>query len=123
MHPKPAAPALLVWWILWFAILMGLVIIYTVVSPGISGKPDGPVRYLPALAVAASSFVRWILIPKETDATKALSLFLIGLALAEGCGILGIFLVPDLKQTYFLLAVIGIAQFAPFFAKRFEPKR
>ena len=39
---------------------------------------------------------------------------------SEGCGILGIFLVPEMRSTYVALALLGILQFAPFFAPKLE---
>lgn len=121
MAPK-TAPAPLVWWILWFAILFGLVTIYTFLgqSPAVAAGPTSSLRFVPILPAVASGFIRWMLLPKANPNGAAMGLFLIGLALAEACVILGIFLAPDLKQTYFVLGLLGVAQFAPFFAARFR---
>lgn len=121
MEPK-TAPASLIWWILWFAILFSLVTIYTLLGQTTASPTasTGPLRFLPILPVMVSGFIRWMLLPKALLAAKAMGLFLIGLALAEACVILGIFLAPDLKQTYFVLGLLGVAQFAPFFAARFR---
>lgn len=75
-------------------------------------------RYLPLLALAASSVVRWLVLPRLLTAskTRAFSVFIVGLALAEGSGILGLILGDTLRDAYFALALLGVAQFAPFFA-------
>jgi hypothetical protein len=64
--------------------------------------------------------MRWFVLPRFEDQKRAFPIFVAGLALAESCGIIGIFLVPDLAPTYFLLALFGLLQFAPFFAKRYK---
>ena len=46
--------------------------------------------------------------------------FIIGLALAEGSGQLGILLGAKDRDTLFALAVVGVLQFAPVFVRRFE---
>jgi len=51
---------------------------------------------------------------------RAFPVFIIGLALAEGSGLLGIFLVPELSLTYFVLAMLGLVQFIPLFAKGYD---
>jgi hypothetical protein len=50
-------------------------------------------------------------------------LFIIGVALAEACAILGMFLGGPYRDSLFVLGVLGITQFVPFFAKKlFDPK-
>ena len=66
------------------------------------------------------TLIRWVILPKTLDRLKAMPLFILGLAMSEGCGILGIFLVPEMRSTYLLLAVLVILQFAPFFAARLK---
>jgi hypothetical protein len=55
-------------------------------------------------------------LPRYTEITRALPVFVVGLALAEACGILGIFLGGPYRDDLFVLAVLGVAQFAPLFA-------
>ncbi len=116
-NPPPKA---LIFWILWFAILSGLVIIQVVIPASTSPVPasPAPLKYLPVIPLLVSAAIRWLLLPRVTDIQKALGLFIAGLAMAEGCGILGMFVVPEMRPTYLLLAVLGILQFAPFFAAK-----
>ncbi|MES1168045.1 MAG: hypothetical protein ABUL61_02630, partial [Oleiharenicola lentus] len=54
---------------------------------------------------------------------RVFPMFIIGLALAEGCGIMGIFLGGPYRDALFLLSILGLVQFVPVFAKRLgEPK-
>jgi hypothetical protein len=110
---------LLIWWILWFSILFGLVILYFFLSGSTASPSQAGLKFLPLLPLSFGAFVRWIVLPRASEASKALPLFLIGLALSEACGILGFILVPEMRQTYFVLALIGVFQFVPFFASRF----
>lgn len=119
--PQPNRPAPpVVWWIIWAAITIGLAVIYGAIPPTTPKVNVEAIRYLPLLPLAAAVIVRWLILPRLTDAMRAFPIFIVGLALAEGCGIFGIFLVPDLRQTYFTLALLGLVQFAPFFAAKYS---
>jgi len=120
MHPTKSAP-IAIWWALWIAIILGLVIVYMVIQSQPSQAPYPNLRYLPILPLALSALVRWIVIPRIRARVRAFPMFVAGLALAEGCGMLGIFLVPDLKPAYLVLSLLGLAQFVPVFASRHEP--
>ena len=118
---------LLVWWILWSSILAGLCVIYFAT---VGGKP------LPAPSAAefsrnllgfvplfVSIIIRWLVLPRYTEPSRALVVFIMGMALAEGCGIMGIFLGGAYRDALFVLGVLGVFQYVPFFAKKlFEPK-
>lgn len=112
---------LLVWWIIWVAICMGVIVIFVAVPP--SGKtPELPgLRYLPIVPLMVATAIRWFVLPRFKERRRAFPIFIIGLALAEGCGIVGMFLVPELRSTYFVLSLVGLAQFVPVFAARLEP--
>ena len=114
----PAPNPRIVLWILWFAITSGLVMIYTMIPA--NGPGSKQLQFLPILPLAISGFIRWVLLPKATTIAGAMPIFIIGLAMAEGCGLLGIFLTPQLKQTYLVLALMGLMQFAPFWASRLK---
>lgn len=115
-----------VWWILWAAVLVGLVIVYVALGRG-PVKPAPPADVLKNLAGIVPLFVsiviRWLVLPRYTDLARALPIYLAGLALAEACGILGIFLGHQYRDDLFVLGVLGVAQYVPLFAKRLqEPK-
>jgi hypothetical protein len=123
--PKSLKTPVAVWWIIWFAILSSVVAIYTLLGQAIP-PPDTAttvqaLRYLPVLLVMLSAIIRWLLLPRFTQAIKALPIFIVGLSLAEGSGIIGLFLVPELKETYFVLSLIGVFQYVPLFAKNLKP--
>ena len=108
------------WWIAWFAIMASLATTYFALSPDQSGETTGVLRYLPIFPLALSTVVRWIVLPRLTQSIRAFPVFIIGLALAEGSGLLGIFLVPELSLTYFVLAMLGLVQFIPLYAKGYD---
>lgn len=109
-----------IWWILWAAITGGLVTIYGVISPPPRAEALQALRHLPLLPLLISSGLRWIVLPRMTERLRAFPVFIIGVVLAESCGLLGIFLIPEMKQTYFALALIGLVQYMPFFASRYK---
>jgi len=117
--PKPV-----VFWILWIAILSGLPMIYLVMgqsstqtsSPS-SSFPLGLVAGLPPLVF--SIVARWAILPRIDNPAKALSAFIVGMALAEGCGIIGIILGGEHKNLLFAAGVLGVLQYIPLFASRF----
>jgi len=119
---------LLIWWILWGSILGGLVIIYVVLGRHLPAPKDlPPEKMLSSLVglipMMVSVVVRWLVLPRATSMSRAFVIFIIGLAMAEGCGILGIFLGGAYRDDLFLLGVFGIVQYIPIFAKNYiEPK-
>jgi hypothetical protein len=115
--PDRKAPAAIVWWIIWAGIIAGLTTIYVVQRRSPSQPLSDSLRFLPVGPLCLACVVRWLVLPRFSG-VRAFPIFIIGLALAEACGILGIFLVPSLKQEYFLLSLAALAQFAPLFLLR-----
>jgi hypothetical protein len=128
----PRQPAALVFWIIWFAILQGLVMIQFVVGAGIpQGADQGtpPPWYVGVaggLAVAALA-IRFFLIPKLDSVSKKLPAMIVGLALSEAVGFAGIFLIgkefPSTRLQLFGLAVACVMSFAPVYANGNSRKR
>jgi hypothetical protein len=118
---------LLIWWIIWASVLGGLVLIYLLLA---QGKPLPPVSrenllqgLIGIVPLFVSIVLRWLVLPRATDPNRAFVLFIVGLALAEACGILGIFLGGPYRDSLFVLGVLGITQYVPFYAKKlFDPK-
>jgi len=118
---------LLIWWVIWASILGGLVLIYLFLA---LGKPLPPVArenplqgLIGFVPLFISIILRWLVLPRATDPARAFVLFIVGLALAEGCGLLGIFLGGPYRDSLFVLGVLGIIQYMPFYAKKlFDPK-
>lgn len=126
MLPSPDAQRikaqLLIWWIIWAAVLAGLVVIYLAIGRGraVASVPGAhPLIGLVGLVpLFVSIVIRWLVLPRCRDLARALPLFIVGLALAEACGLLGIFLGGVYRDDVFLLGVFGVAQFLPIFARR-----
>ncbi len=119
---------LLIWWIVWGAILSGLVLIYFTLGRGLSGSKEllqekmltGLIGLVPLFV---SVVIRWLVLPRFTDMKRAFVMFIVGLSLAEACGMLGIFLGGPYRDDLFVIGVFGIVQYIPIFAKNYvEPK-
>lgn len=118
---------LLAWWVVWGGVLTGLIVIYLFLGrtkplppPSAENPLQGVVGIVPLFV---SIIIRWLVLPRSTDPARAFVLFVIGIALAEGGGLLGIFLGGPYRDILFLLGVLGIAQYVPFYAKKlFDPK-
>lgn len=118
-------PQQLVAWILWGAIMVGLIVIQFVISGGVpSGEQtEDPSMVFVLLCMAgvfAGTLVRWVMIPRLQTIGKQLPAMIVGLALCEASGLLQMFLLsgfPDTQKLIFFLALLGIAQFAPTYMK------
>ncbi|HEY4248422.1 MAG TPA: hypothetical protein VGM64_16360 [Lacunisphaera sp.] len=131
MIPGPEAQRikaqLMIWWIIWGGVLAGLCLLYFFFG---RAKPL-PVASTAELLTNLGGFpllfisviIRWLVLPRCSDPGRALVMFIIGLALAESCGILGIFLGGAYRDALFLLGVFGVIQYVPVFARKFfEPR-
>jgi hypothetical protein len=119
-------PQPIIFWIIWFAILSGLLVMQTFAGGGIpsgSDQGEGPVLFqtLALVAAAASLFVRFAVIPRLNELQKKLPAMIVGLALAEGIGILGMFAVPHqygATRLFMLgLSIVCVVISAPVYAK------
>lgn len=108
----------IIWWVLWGTIVFGYIGIYMILPSGSSHEVSPTSRYFPIVPLSLSIIVRWMVLPLVLGKGAALPVFLFGLAMAETCGILAIFLVPELRLTYFVLTLVGLIQFVPIFASR-----
>ncbi len=119
----PAKQMLLVWWLVWAAILAGLVVIYLVLGRGpVQPSPAGDIflNLAGLVPLFVSIIIRWLVLPRFGDLKRAFPLYIAGLALAESCGILGIFLGGAYRDDLFVLGVLGVTQYVPLFAARFN---
>ena len=119
MHPKK-----LVLWILWFAIISGLCMVYIFLGRNpavVADKGNEVLRFVPLIPLAVSVAVRFLLLPKFKSLTKVLPIYIIGLAMADGSGIIAIFLLPHADAvSYFTTAVIVLMMYVPLFASKLE---
>jgi hypothetical protein len=116
-----------VWWIIWAAVLGVLCVAYLLLSRGpVVPLPPGAnpfVNLTGFVPLFVSIVIRWLVLPRATGPKAAFIMFIIGLGLAEMCGFFGIFLGGPYREDLFILGILGIAQFAPFYARKFyEPK-
>ena len=79
--------------------------------PGIIG--------IAALLAVVSEAIRFLLIPKIKDPGKLLPVMIIGLAMAEAIGIIGMFVVgrefPETRIALFVTSVSAVTVFAPVY--------
>ena len=105
-------------WIIWFSILIGLVILQIFVGGGFPSGQDKGSPPISMLVLTFSGFVKY---------ESMMTAMVIGLALAEGTGIFGMFVLdsdfPSYKTGAFFCSIIGIVQFAPtYFPKISGPR-
>ena len=120
--PAPVASQLPVWWIAWAAVLAGLVLVYVFLGRGpVKPSPDKEVLWnlVGLVPLFVSIVIRWLVLPRFDSLQRAFPIYLVGLALAEGCGILGIFLGGPFRDDLFVLGVLGVTQFVPIFTRQF----
>ena len=121
MNPETSPKQqLLVWWVLWLAFLVGSVVEYQFLSHPVSGNATSPLPWeLALIPLLAGTAIRWGLLPRLKDATKALPFFVVGIALCEATLFFGIFIFSAQQRDLAILAFLGIAQFAPVFASKY----
>lgn len=118
---------LLIWWILWASVLAGLCVIYVVLGRSVPLPPPSAADLFVNLAgfvpLFLSVVIRWLVLPRYREPARALVIFIVGLSLAEACGMMGIFLGGPFRDALFLLGVLGITQYVPLYARRlYEPR-
>jgi hypothetical protein len=119
MQPTRSVPIPL-WWLAWAAVIVGLAIVHAMAPVEREQAGGVSLRYLPVAPLVFSAIIRWLVLPRFRSRLRAFPIFVFGVAMAEGCGLLGIFLAPDLRQTYLALAFVGLGQFVPVFASRYD---
>src|SRR3954465_10069846 len=99
MTPNPDAQRvrgqMIVWWTIWFSLLMGLGTIYSTFRqvPMPQGRtPNLLIDLMGLVPLFISIIIRWLVLPRFSSYMAAFVMFIAGLALAEMCGMLGIFL-------------------------------
>jgi FtsH-binding integral membrane protein len=109
-----------VWWVLWAATLGGLAAFYVFLKSPEPSEPSTTLRFLPIALFLAAVVVRWLVMPRFQQRSRAFPIFVVGVALSEACALTGIFLSPDLRNLWFVLACVSLVQFVPIFVNRFE---
>jgi hypothetical protein len=122
-----ARAQLKVWWIIWTAVLVGLCMLWWLFGflelRGNEPHANPLLDLVGLVPLFVSVVIRWLVLPRDLEMRRAFTLFIVGVSLAEACGVLGIFLGGPYRDDLFLLGALGIAQYLPFFARRYlEPK-
>ena len=121
------SPDQLIAWVIQGAILMGLFVLQFFIGGGIPTgdqmeNPPTVMSLICIAGVAIGTLIRWLVIPKLNDKPKLLRAMVVGLALSQGSGLMQIFLLgkeyPDTQKLIFVLAVLGVVQFAPTYFKK-----
>jgi len=105
------AQAALTMWVIWFAIVTGLFIIRVFAAPALmqedSGQPLelGLISAIALTSAAGGMIVRWLVIPRIQSLEARLQAMVVGLALCEGCGILGMFVAGGGEEARLLFSV------------------
>jgi hypothetical protein len=119
-----AKPQPVVWWILWATFMAGVFLFYSVLgdrgTQAETPSSDSRLWWVGFVPFGVSTLLRWLVLPRLRNATTALPVFVLGIAMAEFCCFLGLFIFPAHKQDLFLLCVLGLAQYVPVFAGRFS---
>jgi hypothetical protein len=80
-----------------------------------------------ALLAVISVAIRFLVIPKTKGLEQLLPLMLVGMAFAEGVGIIGIFVVakelPETRLALFVTSVSAMLAYAPFYANAVLDKK
>jgi hypothetical protein len=128
LHPPGnRAPVALVFWVIWAALIAGVVVIQLTIGGGIprgDNRPtteSNPFVIVCVVQILAATAVRWLVLPRCAVVAQRLVAMIVGLALSEGAAFFGMFLVardqPETRLALLILALLGMAQFAPFYAR------
>ncbi len=125
MQPKPASqqpPTALIEWIIWAALTTGMIVLYILLGVTTTPPPEqtasSMLSFFGLFPLTLSSLVRWFILPRIADRKKRLPVFIMGVAMAEGSGLLALFVGGEHRDTMFTLGVLGVAQFFPRFLPR-----
>jgi hypothetical protein len=121
-HEPNTKQAVIVWWIIWAALLSGVLVMYlaagSAATPAPAASPESAAWMVGFAPFVVSTIIRWLVLPRFQIVQAAFPVFVIGLAMAEMSCVLGMFVFPAHKAGLFVLGVLGILQFAPYFAGR-----
>jgi len=115
----------MVFWIIWFAIFNGLFILQFFAAGGFpsgSNEGDAPLWSVaaPTGLLVVAMLIRFIVIPKISDITTLLTAMIVGLALSEAVGIIGMFALgrefPQTRMALFVTSVSAVVAFVPVYA-------
>lgn len=110
----PTKPPLIVWWIIWVAILSAFFGIYGIFSQFVElPAPGGAVALAGVVPLAFSAACRFMLLPRLLLTAKGFPVFIVGLATAEAGGLIGILLAGEHKVYFAAAALVLLILHAP----------
>ncbi len=116
-------PPLIIWWVLWGAMLCGVCAIYFTMSHSVSANEKASMNsafwMVAMIPFVISSILRWLVLTQIKTGQTALPFFIVGMALAESTCMMGLFVFSAHSTALFALSVLGIAQYVPYFAGSF----
>jgi hypothetical protein len=117
----------MIMWVMWAALTSGFLVIQFILGGGLpQGKnpPTAgvhPIAIMGVVLVIIATGIRWFVLPRFAALNQKLVMMIVGMALSEGAGINGIFLIPasqpETKLAIFVLSLLGMVQFAPIYAR------
>lgn len=119
MDAPQNTPPPFVWWAVWGGITSAFFVsygIFEVVQP-VSAIPL-PLAAIAFVPMAGSAVCRFLLLPRAATPQKAFVLFIVGLALAEAGGFIGVILGADRKAIYGAAAIVLMIAHVPAFVNR-----
>lgn len=117
--PTPPAAPLVVWWVLWFAMTNGL-ILQRLFLGGNPASDQVTLGYIALGPLVVSAIIRFVVLPRMKTKQKAFPLFVAGLATAEACGLMGLFLGGGNRDTFVIAGVGMLLAYAPLFARKYD---
>ncbi len=119
METQRNTPPAFVWWAVWAGITSAFFVSYGVfemVQP-VSAIPL-PLAAIAFVPLAGSAVCRFLLQPRAASPQKAFVLFIVGLALAEAGGFIGVILGAERKAIYGGVAIVLMLAHVPAFVNR-----
>ena len=98
---------------------VGLLAQRLILLPGLKSS-TADLGYLGLGPFAVAVVLRVLVLPRMTIRRKAFPFFVVGLAMAEACGLLGLILGGASRETYFTLSLATLLAYAPLFARHYD---
>lgn len=109
----------IVLWVIWFMMTAGAVM-FQLVIPKTGSAIGLDLPYLPLVPLVIGTLLRWGVLARTRNPQVAGSMFIAGMALPYVCLLLAILFMPEWRNGYFVLALLGCIQFAPFWSRRMQ---
>ena len=117
MNSDESKGSFLIFWIIWIALQSGVFVMYTVLGQSVAPSGNSQFWQAALVPVVIATFIRWVLLPRARGMQKGLTLFIVGMAMAESACVLGLVVFPAHRDELFLTGAIGIFQFIPIYAR------